>query len=329
MTSARTALDSKPTFLSIGLLKDRAPRVTLRALGTGGHVTPIATIPLSISATDDFGLAALRLKTDRTASPDDKSPPVTQSASQVLPLALEKDRPLLDHQARHEVVLQADPPKIGTLIRFVAEADDRCAHGVQTGRSSALQVQVVSPDELFYEILIRQRVERAKFLAALEAIEKQTPVLAGQPKSEDFLKVMRVHHSAARQLDQIAGRVADTLQEMKLNQVGSPKSHRLLQQAVIDPMKALTAGPMSQVRTVLQSLAGAASSAGATEAEARRLHDEVVTTMKNILDQMSQWESFVDVVNQVAEVIKMQQKVLKETEKARETRTREVFDDKP
>ena len=30
--------------------------------------------------------------------------------------------------------------------------------------------------------------------------------------------------------------------------------------------------------------------------------------MKNILDQMSQWESFVDVVNQVAEVIKMEQK---------------------
>jgi hypothetical protein len=44
---------------------------------------------------------------------------------------------------------------------------------------------------------------------------------------------------------------------------------------------------------------------------------------------MSQWESFVDVVNQVAEVIKMQQKVLKETEQARESRTREVFDDKP
>ena len=35
---------------------------------------------------------------------------------------------------------------------------------------------------------------------------------------------------------------------------------------------------------------------------------------------MSQWESFVDVVNQVAEVIKMQQNVLKATEKARESR---------
>ena len=121
---------------------------------------------------------------------------MTKRASQVLPLPLEKDRPLLDHQVRHDVLLQADPPKIGTVLRFVAEADDRCAHGAQTGRSSALQMQVVSPDELFYEILIRQRAERAKFLAALEAVEKQTPVLAGQPKPDDFLQVMRVHHTA-------------------------------------------------------------------------------------------------------------------------------------
>ena len=51
--------------------------------------------------------------------------------------------------------------------------------------------------------------------------------------------------------------------------------------------------------------------------------------MRNILEQMSQWESFVDVVNQVAEVIRMEQKVLQETEKARESRTQEIFDDKP
>ena len=54
-----------------------------------------------------------------------------------------------------------------------------------------------------------------------------------------------------------------------------------------------------------------------------------MTKMKNILDQMSQWESSVDVVNQVAEVIKMQQKVLQATEKARESRTQEIFDEKP
>ncbi len=243
LTSAATALPSRPTFLSIGLLKDRVPRVTLRALGTTGHVTPIATVPLSISATDDFGLAALRLQVDRTTASDEKSAPVTKRANQALPLLVEKDRPMLDQQVRHEVVLAADPPAIGTVMRFVAEADDHCANGVQTGRSSALQIQVVSPDELFYEILIRQRAERAKFMLALEAVEKQTPVLAGQPKAADFQSVMRVHHTASRQVDQIAGRIADTLQEMKLNQVGSPKSHRLLQQAIIDPIRALCNWP--------------------------------------------------------------------------------------
>ena len=47
---------------------------------------------------------------------------------------------------------------------------------------------------------------------------------------------------------------------MKLNQIGSPKSHRLLQEGVIDPMRALTAGPMNQLRSMLQALAGVASS---------------------------------------------------------------------
>ncbi len=116
---------------------------------------------------------------------------------------------------------------------------------------------------------------------------------------------------------------------MKLNQIGSPKSHRLLQEGVIDPLRALTAGPMTQLRGLLQTLAGAGSSPAASKEVARRLHQETVTKMRNILDQMSQWESFVDVVNQVAEVIRMQQKVLQETEKARESRTKEVFDENP
>ena len=57
LTSRKTGLASRPTFLSIGLLKDREPRVTLRAVGVGSHVTPVATIPLNLAATDDFGLA--------------------------------------------------------------------------------------------------------------------------------------------------------------------------------------------------------------------------------------------------------------------------------
>jgi len=331
LTSAETGLVSRPSFLSLGLLRDREPRVTLRAPGIGSRVTPVATIPLNIAAVDDFGLAVLRLQVDRTVIIEEKEKiePKTQRTTVPLPLPASPTRPVLDHQVRHDMALQADPPKVGAVLRFVALAEDRCARGAQTGRSSVLALQVVSPDELFYEILIRQRAERTKFLAALDTVEKQTPVLEGSPTADDYLRVMRIEHAQARQLEQIAGRIADTLGEMKLNQIGSPKSHRLLQEGVIDPVKALTAGPMNQLRGMLQTLAGAGTSPDASKDAARRLQAEVVTKMRNILEQMSQWESFVDVVNQVAEVIKMEQKVLKDTEKARESRTQEIFDDKP
>jgi hypothetical protein len=329
LTSEGTGLDSKPTFLSLGLLKDREPRVSLRAQGVGGHVTPVATIPLTMGATDDLGLAAFRLQIERTSHAEGKAEPTV--AKQTVPLPLPAGgKALLDHQTRHDVDLQPSQPPIGTILRIQAEAEDRCARGAQVGRSGVVHLQVVSVDELFYEILIRQRAERAKFLATLEATEKQTPLLASTPSAEDYLGVLRALHTGSRQLDQVASRIADTLQEMKLNEVGSPKSHRLLQDGVIDPIRELNSGPVTQLRGVLQVLGGGGPRVQTDVEKARGLHGEVVAKMKAILEQMSQWESFVDVVNQVAEVIKIQQKVLKATEDARETRTKEVFDeDKP
>ncbi len=327
LTSERTGLNSKPSFLSLGLMKDREPRVTLKAQGVGAHVTPVATIPLTLAATDDLGLAAVRLQFERTVHTDGKSEPDSSKKAIPMPLATEGGRAVLDHQAQHQVDLQSDRPPIGAILRFQAEADDKCARGTQTGRSGIVHLQVVSADELFYEILIRQRAERAKFLAALDAAEKGAATLNGNPSPEDYLTVARSLHTGTRQLDQIASRIADTLQEMKLNQVGSPKSHRLLQEGVIDPIRSLNSGPVSELRTTLQAL-GAGSKAKAEIEKAKKLDGEVVARMKAILDQMSQWESFVDVVNQVAEVIKIQQKVLKATQDARESRTQEVFDEK-
>src|SRR6185312_11924761 len=132
---------------------------------------------------------------------------------------------------------------------------------------------------------------RARFVAVLDAAEKRAPSLAGAPPPDRYAEVMRGLNAGARQLDLIAGRIGETLQEMKLNQVGSPKSHRLLQEGVIDPLRALNAGPLNELRGVLQSLAGSGPKTGADRETARRLHAEVVTRMRGILEQMSQWES--------------------------------------
>ncbi len=57
----------------------------------------------------------------------------------------------------------------GNAMRLRASSADRCALGSHTGSSRWLAFQIVTPDELFYEILMRQREQRAKFAAALVA----------------------------------------------------------------------------------------------------------------------------------------------------------------
>ena len=241
LISAKTGLSSRPSLLSIGLIRDREPRLALRALSAVGSWPPMAAIPLSIEATDDFGLAAPRLQFDRTTTVEEKDKDRNQGpgAAPRSPSAfLDPSRPVLDHQVRYDALLQTSAPKVGTVLRFVAEADDQCARGAQTGRSGVLALQVVSPDELFYEILIRQRAERSKFMTVLELVDKQTPVLAGNPTADDFL---RAWHAIS------TGRVSSTrspaesprlCQEMKLTSDRVPKSHRLLwQDGVIDPIR--------------------------------------------------------------------------------------------
>ncbi len=49
--------------------------------------------------------------------------------------------------------------------------------------------------------------------------------------------------------------------------------------------------------------------------------------MQKVLDQMSLWENFIDVLNQLDEIFKLQDDVLKATEQEKKKRTNDLFDD--
>ena len=85
---------------------------------------------------------------------------------------------------RQDLILQASPPKVGTLIRIVGEAETTSHEGSRPA-VPAIQLQVVAPEELFYEILLRQRAERAKFIASSRRWRSR-PRAGRQPSSEDF-----------------------------------------------------------------------------------------------------------------------------------------------
>jgi hypothetical protein len=54
--------------------------------------------------------------------------------------------------------------------------------------------------------------------------------------------------------------------------------------------------------------------------------DQIIARLQQILKQMSQWDSFVDVLNQLNEIIRLQEGVKVGTEELKTRQTKDVFD---
>ncbi|HEX7377473.1 MAG TPA: hypothetical protein VF278_10190 [Pirellulales bacterium] len=359
LVSQEGGLSSKPYFVSIGLLIDRPPRVSIRSSGVGRRVTPQARIPLALHAADDFGMTSLALELEQTLLKDEKPATKTDRVALELPSFTPDAAPTdLDEQPSLSLAERALAP--GTLVKLRGQAiDNRAFHssplapreesqpnhssplapreespplreaigGPQTGSSRWLTFQVVTPEELFYEILMRQRAERAKFAAALETAKTQTGPLAGVVSAEVAFGLVRKHQVVARQVWQVANHLEVSLTEMALNDLGSQQARDLLRTNVIDAIGQLHAEPMSRLRAALEAVAADPDGAVEPLAEARELQQEVVDKMAKILEQMSQWENFVDVLNQLKAIVKQQSGVLEATEAEKKRRTRDLFDD--
>ncbi|MBI3468019.1 MAG: hypothetical protein HY000_33850 [Planctomycetes bacterium] len=325
LTGEVGSLNSRPYELSIGLLKDREPRVTVRSTGVGPRVTAVAHIPLVVRATDDFGLTQLAMEWQRIV------PTEQESASKDEPERITLEPAPADAPTEDERQTQVDLREFtlttGTTLKLRGTAQDNCAEGSQSGLSRWLSFRVVTPEELFHEILMRQRAERTKFRAALTTAKSQTRAFdtAVEPDAVDGL--LRKHQVVERQVWQIANRLDESLTEMKLNSLGSPQALDLLQSQVITPMRQLHNDQMAGLRKMLDHMAVEKASLEPLLPDARDLQQQIVETMQRILEQMSQWESFVDVVNQLREIMKLQGRVLDSTDEMRKKRTKGVFDE--
>jgi hypothetical protein len=318
-------LASKPIYLSLGVLKDREPRVTLRPSGVGKRITPQATVPLAVRATDDFSVAALQLELERTI-PSETTPDVqTEEIELTLPTP-DPTSPLLEFATDHKLSLKSRGLAAGMMLRLRGMATDECIEGPQTGSSRWLTFQIVTPEELFYEILMRQRAQRAKFAGATASAKQQGETLAVAVTPEQAPGLIRTHQVLARPVWEVGNRLEAALVEMQLNELGSSEAHELLATKVIAPLRELHTDPLARQRNILQELVGDPSAFASAIDQSRELQADIIERMEQILAQMSQWESFVDVLNQLQAIIKLQNGLLDDTQTKQKDRTKDVFD---
>ncbi len=232
----------------------------------------------------------------------------------------------LEVQQAHtlELVGMKLPP--GSLLTINAVATDACYTGPQTSRSRLVAFRVVPPEELFREILLRQQAERAKFRKQADearAIRGQFIALGSAGSSAQISEIARRHRAVQREVASVRNVLSDTVTEMRLNALGTDQAYEMIQTKVITPLTLLGDELLNPQKDALETLSPTDARAIADTADRQ---DKIVARMEEILKQMSQWDSFVDVLNQLNEIIRLQGQAQQQTIKLEKQQKEGVFE---
>jgi hypothetical protein len=340
LVAEESGLVSMPAPVSIGLKMDQVPRVTLAYSGVHPRITPQARIPLTIEGRDDYGMIGMALAMkDETPDPADAAKLVPRESSRTLfpyaaatqagttQPATQASSLETELQLKQIVDVAAMKLPAGALLSLTAQATDDCYMGRQTGRSRTVTFRLVPPEELFREILQRQQGERIKFRKQIEEAQKIRDGIRVVADSRQAADLTRRHRSFQRETLRIATVMTEALVEIKLNGLGSPESHAIMEQNILLPMKAMQdelVSPQTPALDTLFPAEGAANPANVLAAAERE--EQIVARMNILLKQMAQWDSFVDVLNQLDAIIKLETQVKDQSEKIKKTEDRGIFD---
>ncbi len=388
LVSKESGLESHPQTVSIGELPDRAPRLSMRHSGVRLRVTPEATIPLTISVRDDFGVhsAAVHLtipalsavkpvdeelppatpkpdvkpdgenkdgekpadpakptdtpmpadpaKPEAAAPPAAETPkPVAETPAKTEPAPAISDTPPLaapptsqvdqvlygpatparetQVDKEHRVELSAMKLEPGQTLVITASAEDDCILGRQTTRSAPVVFRIVKSEELFREILLRQQQLRSRLQKARDQADELTTKIPFAVIAEDARTIARQHQVITREVGQVTQGLEATLVEMQLNKLGGEEAWDLISTIIIKPLRALGDTELPAQRQNLEALV-LAPGEGLDEIGVQQ--KKIVADLDIILKNMSQWDSFIDIVNQVDAVIKLETRVRQQTE---------------
>ena len=284
---------------------------------------------MQIRASDDLGLGTLKLKLDQLTPVEDVLR--TTQHEEMLRERASGPQAVVDAETLWEsdtlCALATYEIAAGDSLQIRAAATDTSVLGIQSGESRTLSFQVVTPDELFYEILMRQRALRGRFAAATETIEQQQEMLAALVAAKEASGLLRTTRVVRLQVEQIANQLEAVREELELNQLGTPQSHELLSTTIISPLRQLHAEPLARLRQAYETLGMQQPIREASREAASTAQADTLAEMQRILSRMSQWESFVDVINQLKGVIQLQEGTLNSTQQAHEEQTGELFDE--
>lgn len=315
LRSRATGLESRPVSLDLGLREDAAPRMTLAIEGVRDRVSPRATVPTGVLARDDYGLRDVSLDLSLALPGEEAGPPTS-----LLLAEFEKAKEERSFERERAVELGELGAKVGQRLELVALGRDHGHLGSQTGKSRTRILRVVAPEDLFREIALRLQRARSRFRIAKNEADATESMLR---REEDIMErgdeLLRRHRILERQVWSADRTLRASVRELSLNRLIEQEAEAILERAVLEPLRRLQERQLPGHRLGLEKVVRADEDA--PEREVLLAGQEAIgRSMQRVLDGLKQWDSFIDLVNQLDEVIKVQDGVRDQTVEAKETK---------
>ncbi len=320
LVGVEAGLISNPVQVAVGLKQDLPPKVTLQSSGVGQFITAQATLPLAIVARDDYGVA----KVDLNVRIEQPSP----DAKPIAPAVIGVAGPLQPPSATPVEIskpLQVGPmlAPVGSMVYVTAAATDSRYEGAQVGQSPTRAFRVVENDELMRQILQRLQAERSRFRLVVTAAGAMKEQLVAF-KAADGPAMIQQYRAMQRDVGRVQQGIGGALLEMRLNALASVEALNLLNSTVVTPLNDLQDNAMAVQLQTLEQLAKTPTTELANQAGAQQA--KIVETMTALLKAMADWDSFVDVLNQLNEVIKIEGGVQDGTQQLKKKQAESIFD---
>lgn len=304
-----------PVRTLLKVLPDLAPSVTLKLPGAVRMVTPRARLIAQAHAKDEYGLTDVNLTLRRGEEQIELPLPPLPNAREFAAQATADLGPL-----------RVAP---GDRLRLRLEATDNDPTGPNTALGEEHVLEVLSMEDFLVAMARRELELRREFdrlivaQRTLHADLERTLSETNAPTAAQRLSGLeRRQQALARRVDGVRERFEQVLEERSMSQALPETERRRLTGRVIEPLQRISEADIpAAASAILEARDGGEPQADA----ALDSQVQVESAMRQVLDQMLEWEGYREVIGLLEQIIAEQASVHDQTRSQIEDRLEDIL----
>lgn len=332
LSALNTLTNAEPIQYPIKVIRDTAPVIkVLEPNSEYKYVTPMATIPVKLLTTDDYGIKDISMAYALLGESQPKPPEAaeTKPAETIIGLYTSASPVITTRiDSNHQFELTPLSLKEGDAVKYYFKAVDNCEiPQANESRSNEYRLIIISPEQMSKkvdEVMLRLKdeVRRLKDLQEKEAqeVSELSRKFEENSSTEPYQPNLNHRISAQRRISQETNRVSKdfntVLNDININKFWDEPARKKLE-SLSQQLKEVAAEKSPAAVTQLNQARDAADKKNQLDSfkQAQSTQKDIADDLKDALSKMEQWEDYQEITRLTKDMLQRQKKASEDMKK--------------